>query len=242
MVNTVVLGRCANDEYVQQSKQYGEIDIYLALILYVLMITEFLILGKLFVIKDSELTETFVFITTGITSLSIIGFVLLFCIIRKQKLTTLGFSMSKAKESLRLGLMILALVAVIGCIWVNITGSSFQTDANIILMRFIYFLIFIGFMEELVFRAYIGTRFYGFFSNKRLSIIVVGIMWSLSHVPFYMMGTQISLFNYISLHWVNLLRIFVIHCGFQRLYSKYNSIIAPTILDFIINFIQWFII
>lgn len=240
MTNSVAFG--ADDEYVQQSNQYVKKDILLALILYCIMVIEFLLLGELFVQKKTELTETFVFISTGVVSLNIIGFVILFCTIRKQKLITLGFSKNKAKESFNFGMILLILVSIIGCIGANITGSRIQSDVGVILMRFIYFVFFIGFMEELVFRAYIGTRFFGVFSNKRLSIIVVGIMCSLLHIPFHMIITQISLFNYISLHWVSLLRITVFHCGFQWLYSKYNSIIAPTILHFIIDFIQWFII
>lgn len=41
MVNTAVLG--ANDEYVQQSNRYEKVDIFLALILYVIMVIEFLV-------------------------------------------------------------------------------------------------------------------------------------------------------------------------------------------------------
>lgn len=240
MANSAVLG--ANNEYVQQTEEYGRKDALLAIILYVVMILEFVLLGKLFVQKSSTLTEAYIFCTTGIVSLSIIGFVFLFCSIRKQKFVTVGFSKKQATKSFVWGMILLILVVIMGCIWLFASDLAIQTDIGAIIMKIIYFLLFIGFTEELVFRGYIGTRLYGCFTNKRLSIIVVGIMFSLMHIPFQMMLAQMSLLEYIDAHWVSLFYISIIHIGFQYLYSKYNSIIAPTILHFIIDFIQWFII
>ncbi|MDF2822565.1 MAG: hypothetical protein K0R15_3013 [Clostridiales bacterium] len=240
MKNTTVLG--ADDEYVQQSKEYGRKDALLALILYVVMNLLSVLMGKIFVQKGLTLTETFVFCVTGIVSLVCIGLVFLFCLIRKQKLVTVGFSKNQIKKSFILGMILFILVAIVGGIWSIISGSTIQTNSGVIFMRVIYFFIFIGFMEELVFRGYIGTRLYGCFTNKRLSFVIVGIMFSLLHIPFHMVVAQVSLSEYISVNLVSLIYIFLLHYVFQWLYSKYNSIVAPTILHFIWNFILWFII
>ena len=185
-----------------------------------------LLLGKLFVWNNSILTETYIFYTTGAFSLSCIGLVFLFCLFRKQKLATVGFNMDQAKKSLVMGIFLFAVTVVIGGIWLVFTGSTIQTDIKVIAMRIIYFLIFIGFYEELVFRGYIGTRLYGYFSNKQTSIIITGIMFSFEHVPFHMTVAQMGFIEYILMHWINLVFIVILHCGFQWLYSKYNSIIA----------------
>jgi membrane protease YdiL (CAAX protease family) len=240
MKNPTVLG--ADDEYVQQSKEYGRKDALLALILYVIMNLLFVLMGKIFVRKGITLTETYIFCVTGIVSLVCIGLVFLFCLIRKQKLETIGFSKNQVKKSFALGMILLILVAIFGGLWPIISGSTIQTNIGVIFMRVIYFFIFIGFTEELVFRGYIGTRLYGCFANKRLSLVIVGIMFSLLHIPFHMVVAQMSLSEYISVNWESLIIIFLFHYVFQWLYSKYNSIVAPTILHFIWDFIQWLII
>jgi membrane protease YdiL (CAAX protease family) len=240
MKNSTVLG--ANYEYVQQTKEYGIKDVLLALILYVIMNLLFVLMGKLVVQKGSALTETYIFWVTGIYSLVCIGLVFLFCLIRRQKFDTVGFSKNQVKKSFVLGMILFILVIIFRGILPVIFGSTIQTNIGVIFMRVVYFLIFIGFMEELIFRGYIGTRFYGCFSNKRLSLSIVGIMFSLLHVPFQMVVAQMSLSEYILLNWMRLIFIFLFQFFFQWLYSKYNSIVAPTILHFIWDFIPWFII
>lgn len=239
-MNTSVLG--ANEEYVEQTKAYGCKDAILAFLLYGILILEFLFIGKLFVQKGNTLTETYIFIVTGIMALSSMGLVLLFCKIRNQKLSTIGFSKIEAKKSLKLGLLLLITFAIIQVVFPLLSGSSTKSGVVLITMRVIYYFIFIALMEEMIFRAYIGTRLYGFFSNKFLSIVVVGIMFSLLHIPFQMIMSHMSFLDYFTIQWVNLIKIAMFHFLFQWMYAKYNSIIAPTILHFIWDFGSWFII
>ena len=153
--NSSVLG--ANDEYVQLTTKYGRLDALLALILFVVEMLGLAIMGKLVIQKGTSITETYLFCVTGIFSLMIIGLVILFCIIRRQKLITIGFSKTQAKKSLIMGIILFVLVVLFWGIRPNISGSI-KTDITLIAMRIIYYLIFIAFMEELVFRGYIGTR------------------------------------------------------------------------------------
>lgn len=69
-------------------------------------------------------------------------------------------------------------------------------------MRIIYYLVFVGFTEKIALRGYIGTRLYGCFTDKRLSIIIVGVMVSIIHIPFHMIISQTSLafIQYIHIH------------------------------------------
>jgi membrane protease YdiL (CAAX protease family) len=235
-----VLG--ANNEYILQANEYGRKDALFALILYIVEILGLSLVGKLFLQRGDALTELYIVCVTGIFSMIIIGLVFLFCIIRRQKLNTIGLSKTQAKKSTILGVLLFGIVTILYSIWAIYLGSTIQTDINLIIIRIIYFLIFIAFMEELVFRAFIGTRFFGFFKNKKLSIAIVGIMFSLEHIPFYMIISQVSLATYISSHFFILISIAIIHILLQWSYAKYNSIIAPTILHFIWDYIQWFII
>jgi uncharacterized protein len=235
-----VLG--VNNEYLLQTNEYGGKDALLALILFIIEMLGLSFVGKLFLQKGDALTETYIVCITGIFSMIFIVLVFLFCVIRRQKLITIGFSRTQAKKSFLLGIILFGFVVIFSSIGAILTGSIIQTDIKLIIIRIIYYLIFIAFMEELVFRAYIGTRLFGFFKNKKLSIVIVGIMCSFEHIPFYMIISQVSLTEYISSHFFNLLSLAIIHSLFQWLYAKYNSIIAPTILQFIWNYIQWFII
>lgn len=229
-----VLG--ANDEYVQQTTLYGRKDALIALILYSVAYIPFIILGKIFVLEGSTLTGTYTFFSTGIVAFICIGLVFLCCLLQKQKLATIGFSGKQAINSMVLGILLFVLVLILRCIDLGM-GRSVQTDDGPLIMRIIYNLVFIAFMEEILIRGYIGTRLYGCFKNKGLSIVLVGFMWSVYHIPFDMIVAQMSLLEYISASWLYLLRVFIYHFIFQWLYSKYNSIIAPTILHFIIDFL-----
>lgn len=232
--NSTVLG--ANDEYEQQAASYGRKDALFALIIYITTFLQFILLGKIFIHKGFTLTGTYIFCATGIVSLICIGLVFMFCLIRRQKLVTVGFSRNQAKKSLATGMVLFILVAILRGFGAIISGSVSKADIKFLIMGIVYYLIFIAFTEEIIVRGYIGTRLYGYFTNKRLSIIIVGIMWSLYHIPFQMIVTQMSLLEYLSVNWGNLLRIFILHFAFQWLYSKYNSLIAPTILHFIWDF------
>lgn len=235
-----VLG--ANNEYILQANEYGGKDALFALILFIVVMFGLSLVGKLFLHKGNALTEIYMVSVTGIYSMIFIGLVFLFCKIRRKKLVTIGFSMTQAKKSFIFGILLFGLVAILCSVRVIFSGSIIQTDIKLIMIKIIYYLIFIAFMEELIFRAYIGTRFFGFFKNKKLSIAIVGIMFSLEHIPFYMIISQVSLAAYISSNFSKLITLAIIHILFQWLYAKYNSIIAPTILHFIWNYIQWFII
>lgn len=235
-----VLG--ANNEYLLQANEYGSKDALYALILFIVEVLGLSLVGKLFLHKGDALTEIYIVSVTGIFSMIFIGLVFLICLIRRQKLVTIGFSKTQAKKSFILGILLFGIVTILCSIRAIFSGSRIQTDINLIIISIIYYLIFIAFMEELIFRAYIGTRLFGFFKNKKLSIAIVGIMFSLEHIPFYMIISQVSLAAYISSHFVNLISLAIIHILYQWLYAKYNSIIAPTILHFIWNYIQWFII
>lgn len=230
------------EEYELQTISYGRVDAIFALTLYIVMIIMFSIMGQLFLQRGSSLTETYVFWTTGIVALLLIVLVFILCYIRKQKFVSVGFSKSNIFMSFRMGLSISAIVISIKGLLPIMLGSAVQTDIGLIIMKVVYYFVFIAFMEELVMRGYIGTRLYGYIRNKRLSIVIVGIMFSLLHIPLQIMITQMSLIEYISLNFGNLIYFIIFHFVFQWLYSKYNSIVAPTILHFIWDFIHWFII
>lgn len=114
-----------------------------------------------------------------------------------------------------------------------ISGKQMHTNITSIVMEVISNLIFVGFLEELIFRGYIGTRLFGYFKNKILSIIVVGIMFAFMHIPYRFVMSNMTFYDFMNVYWKSFSGLFIPHLFLQWLYSKYNSIIAPTMVHFI---------
>lgn len=231
-----------SQEFVLETQQYKKIDLLLSLLLYLSILLIYYIMGKIFVSRNISLTEGFIFFGTGIVSLIIIGIVLVFCLFRRQKMSTIGFDAAKAKQSLKCGFILISIVIAIFSIPAAFSGSSIRNDISTIIIRFFYYLIEIAFVEELVFRGYIGTRIYGCFNNKFLAVAFTGVLFVFMHLPFQMIMANMNIQEYISFAWANLIFIFLLHFFMQLLYAKYKSIIAPTLFHFAWDYVQWLII
>jgi len=230
------------EEYRLETEQYSKIDLLLSLVLYVSLILMYYILGKIFTSDDITLSSELVFTSTGIVSILTIAIVMILCLLRKQRLSSIGFSMVKAKKSLLCGFILIIGIVVLFLTVTTLLKCILRSDINMMIMRFFYYLLEIAFVEELVFRGYIGTRLYGSIKNKALAISITGLLFTFMHLPFQMLMANMSIFEYVAANWVNLILIFLMHLIFQALYAKYNSIIAPTLFHFIWDYVQWFII
>ena len=82
-----VLG--ANKEYVQQTKEYGRKDALLSLVIYGIAFGSMFILRQVYLYKGEDNSSLSVFTSAGILSLSLIGIVILFCFLRRQKANTI---------------------------------------------------------------------------------------------------------------------------------------------------------
>lgn len=231
-----------SQEYELETQQYKKIDLILCLLLYVSVLFLYYLMGKIFVSDDVTLTEGVIFIGTGIISIIIIGIVFAFCSLRRQKISTIGFHSSKAKDSFKCGMiLVLSVIMIFGLVAV-FSGSSIKSDIPTIFIRFFYYLIEIAFVEELVFRGYIGTRIYGCIKNKFFAVAFTGLLFVFIHLPFQMVMANMTILEYVSYAWANLIFIFLLHFFLQLLYAKYKSIIAPTLFHFAWDYVQWFII
>ncbi|MDF2844271.1 MAG: hypothetical protein K0R00_2697 [Herbinix sp.] len=210
--------------------------------LFFCLVIEFAFLGKLYLNKESNLSEIYIFYTTAVISIIPILIIFLICVLKKQGFATIGFSKTNALKSFKLGIILSIIILALQGIGIYYTEASLQTNISDILFRIIYYLIFISLMEELVFRGYIGTRLYGYYKNKNISIVIVGIMCSIEHIPFKIIIAQANLIEYVLINFTNLIFYIILHIGFQYLYSRYNSIIAPLLVHFIWNFSKWLIV
>lgn len=156
--------------------------------------------------------------------------------LRKQSIRSIGIKMEKAGRSVVIGI-----IGSIPFTLLNISGpiSSGKTvnpDLLDLLWSFLYYLICIALVEELVFRGFLQTRIQGLIGNKWLGIIVVGILFGLMHVPFQMMRANMPIFEFIMYDMPHLITTCIIHVYLVFLYTRDNNILAPTIAHAIINF------
>lgn len=231
-----VLG--ANKEYVQQTKVYGKKDALLSFVIFGIEFGSMFLLRQLLKYRVLGSSTRSVFITSGAVSLFFIGIVLLFCSLRKQKANTIGFSITEMKQSFYTGAIGFTVILVLK--WLTKISSKQRILEGVtkesFVMNVVYFLVFVALMEEIVIRGYIATRLYGSYKNKWLSIATVGMMFAITHIPMYSMRLQISMWNYTVTHIDYLIKIALYHCFFQWIFSKYNSILAPIMIHFMIDF------
>lgn len=195
-----VLG--ANKEYVQQTKVYGKKDALLSFVIFGIVFGSMFLLQQLIKYRGLGSSTKLVFITSGVISFFLIGIVLLFCFLRKQKANTIGFSITEMKQSFYTGVIGFTVTLVLK--WLTKISSKQRILEGVtkesFVMNVVYLLVFVALMEELVFRGYIATRLYGTYKNKWLSIATVGMMSAIIHIPMYSMRLQISMWNYSVTH------------------------------------------
>ena len=176
---------------------------------------------------------------TGISSTLTILLIVIFCKLRGQPISSIGLNTKYAKQSLLAGIL-LSLVYVI-LFTVSYKGAS-RNDIviNIVfILRILYELLFVALFEEIVIRAYIGTRLRALFKNKLLSVFITGFLWAILHVPAYLASTQLGVFEYITKGLWPFGTYILLHFVLNTLYSKYNNIIGGTLLHATINILPW---
>ena len=229
-----------NEGYVCQTRLYKGTDSILAVVLFIVILLANFSMGKIIILNTSFFsTELSVFCITGIYSILLIGLVFLFCMSQKQNLSSIGLSKRKIGKSLVIGCICSILIIISRGVIFAVSVSTIRNNASLIIVRIIYFLVFIAFTEEILFRGYIGSRLLS--HQKHLSVIITGIMCSVAHIPFQMAITQTSLMNYIEQNWIGLFSFVITHLIFQRIYSKYNNFAGSTLLHFVLNFSGWLV-
>ncbi len=231
-----------NEEYLYETSKFTKTDLLLTLILCVILTGLYMQIGLVYFYTEEPMTENFKFVSTGILSGIEASIVFAFCIVRKQSLSSIGFSRTNSKKSLTFAIILCLGVTILFTVIAVVSGSDIQKNVKLITMKFFYYFVFIAFVEELVFRGYIGTRLYGCLENKVLSITISGLIFTFMHIPVKVMMTDMGFIQYISYAWADLISVFILHFLLQFLYGKCNSIIAPILFHFIWDFVQWLIV
>lgn len=213
-------------------KEYNKVDGILAIAYFFYMIVSTALLGfflswsKTIAISKILLNIPIVLIEAGPV------FIILKC--RKQSLKSVGLKKEKILKCILLGV----LFAVPPTLW-NMSSLKFGNLLNLpdALLSFVYCFFEIAFVEEIIFRGFIQTRIQGLIRSKWFSIILVGLMFSLMHIPFYMVKTNTTFVNFFLSDIRHLTLVFVIHIYLVYLYTRDNNILATTVTHTLMDFI-----
>lgn len=190
-------------------------------------------LGNYLSISNKEFYEFIFYIP-----FSIIELVPIFVVIkiRKQNIKSIGLKTNKILKSIFLGI-IFSIPFIFPSIISEINQGKKIINFGSLVWLFLYFFIEIAFVEELSFRGFIQTRIQGIVKVKWLSIIIVGIMFALMHIPFQMLKAGMPLNEFIVKDSFHLISTCIIHIYLVYLYTRDNNILSTSVTHTLMDFI-----
>lgn len=220
-------------KYKESVLKYGQTDGILALIIYSLVMIFYYAMGIVYARTNLYL---------GVLINLVLAFVCIaFALIKKQNLESIGFSRKNLKKSIILGVIFGLVVLLVNLIPGLMSGKILNTLPNL-LVNLLYYLVIIALVEEIIFRGYIQTRIYGLVKKPILAILLTAFLFMSIHIPFQMYVNHMNFILYISSNYITLVFTFIWHIVLNFLYTKYNSIVAPTIFHTIMNWSNYLFI
>lgn len=208
----------------------------IALLLYATLLIGEIILG--FICRLNPVLYTNEFNVIVFTScFNIICLAVTYLLFKKYKgnihFSDIGFSRKGLRKSILLGICLFFFMFIwrvmVGIISFPITGITLFE----MFYQAIYQFIFIVLFEEIIFRGVIGKQFIVY--NKIVSTVIVGLLFASLHIPFQVMIGRFSLTVQLSKTIVYV----CFHGLLQFLYDRYDSIAAPALFHFAVNFLSW---
>lgn len=228
MINLIKKFLKTDEAYNEDVAKYTKVDGMFAVGYYIFFLVVYYIMGKIYVEKEIYLG---IWCNLGLGILSV-----LIVKIRKQKLSTLGLSTKKLKQSFIIGMIFGLLIVIFNNVIPSILLGCHLNQVSKLFYNAFYYFIIIAFVEEIGFRGYIQTRIYGLIKNRFVGIIVVSFMFSFMHIPFQMARADTTFFSFIGSNFIWLIILLFWHIFFNFLHKKYNNILGNTIFH---GFMDW---
>ncbi|MCL2415284.1 MAG: CPBP family intramembrane metalloprotease [Defluviitaleaceae bacterium] len=215
--------------YENMLKNYTKADAFLAIGLFLFFIL--LISALIWVAMNYMINLSFFLFVMMIASTFII------MRIRKQKLNTVGITNVNFLKSLVLG-VVCSIPVVIFVVIPRLAAIERPMPLNDIFILSFGFWFLVSFGEELFGRAFLQTRIYALIKSDFWAVFVGGLIFAILHIP----GRILSYYSTHgeSIHMPELVSNILVWIGahviLNIMYRKYNSIVAPVILHFFLNF------
>lgn len=188
-----------------------------------------IIMGFISISCDNEMIYM---LATFFVPLIVIPVVLKFCKSLGINYSEIGITSKNILKSFLLGFIICL------CLLPFSKGLNLPTNASTIyiIIKFFQILIPVAILEEITFRGFISHSVIA--NNKRLSIVLSGILFSVSHIPFAAIVNHMGMIEYAIYEFPSLISIFIIHLLLQFIYDKYNNCVGAIIIHFFLDFFR----
>jgi len=222
----------SSDASYQEVKNFEVKDALMAVVLYIISMVLLLLAGIIH--TYTSISGYYASIAANVLMIFICaGFVA----IRKQKRDSVGLNLNHFVKALLLGLVVGIIFSLLNIIPAIQSGGKLTTNIRVIFLNAFYYLVIIGFEEELLFRGYIQTRLYGAIKSDVLAVIAGGLIFATTHIPFQLyIRNNGSLIEFLANNYTWLLLTFIYHIVFNFLYRKFNSLTAPVAAHWLMNF------
>jgi len=153
---------------------------------------------------------------------------------RRQRWRTVGFGTAHVRRSLLVGAVIAAVM--LGGSWLVGASLGYPATSPLILTYGLpYYLVMIGFFEEVVWRGFVTTRLAAAFRRPWVGVVLAGALFGLSHLvmPLAYGGADVA--SILIENWWRVPIPFAWHFVLWWLYARYDSLAAPTLLHLAMN-------
>lgn len=154
-----------------------------------------------------------------------------FLIKRKNGFEFLGVGGDKLKKDCIISACIVAVVFI-----VSVFGSEYTVLQ--LLKRTLYYLFYIGAVEEITFRGFIQNCLFGLKLNRIVTFMIGAAFFSLMHLPFQMYLHDNVSFMYLVEVWPNLIFTFVFHLLMCLITYKRKNIMIPIAIHYVIDYLM----
>lgn len=154
-----------------------------------------------------------------------------FLLKRKNGFEFLGFGGDKLKKDSIISACIVVVVFI---------ASTFFSEYTILqlLKKTLYYLFYIGAVEEILFRGFIQNCLFGLKLNRIVTFMIGAAFFSLMHLPFQMYLHDNVSFMYLAEVWPNLIFTFVFHLLMCLITYKRKNIMIPIAIHYVIDYLM----
>ena len=150
---------------------------------------------------------------------------------RNQSLKSVGINKNKILKQIIIGISFYLPLFLLS--WKSLKILNIE---SISIWSFMYMLIEIAFVEEVIFRGYVQQRLRGLIKNRYLNLLIVSFMFGIIHLPFTLI--QFDNITFLQVFLSTMPRM-IMHIYFVGVFKAGdNSILSSTIVHGINNFIN----
>ena len=153
-------------------------------------------------------------------------------LIKDKSPKNLGFSKGHLKADVIISTFLVLITFFLSVFFLS--KKSFPELLNLTL----YFLFYIAFVEEMIFRSFIQSYLFGLRINEKIIFLLGGVFFSLMHLPFQMYINQDISLSYVLSAAPQLIFCVLFHIFTCFIVYKRNNILIPIALHYVINFLQ----